>query len=341
VTSRRIAAALLIAALAAVSVPSSAPAAYSYGARVMKMGSKGKDVRKLQKNLTALGYPTPTNGVYGLSTKRNVKKLERKRGWKIDGMVSRKDASRISKLVYKRKSAPTAKYFLNGLTVPTLTVSAAKRGDAVVAVKDTVSGETVDTLGVTFESPGTQDVRWGAIVAGGGAAPESKYRMSVSDPGTAEAAVAGGQKTAFDFYWHTFPLPGPHDYGGKGSRFGADRGDHIHQGQDMSASCGEKLYVATGGTVTAKAYQAGGAGYYIVIKGWATGGSYVYMHMIKASWAQKGQVVYTGQQIGKVGNTGSSSGCHLHFERWTAPGWYTGGKAYDPLPELTYWDSYS
>jgi hypothetical protein len=32
---------------------------------------------------------------------------------------------------------------------------------------------------------------------------------------------------------------------------------------------------------------------------------------------------------------------HLQFERWSPPGWFVGGAAYDPLPELQYWDSYS
>lgn len=338
-TARRLATAFLIAAVAAVAIPTEASAAYRYGARVMKMGAKGKDVRKLQRNLTTLGYPTVADGVYGITTKKSVKKLERKRGWKLDGKVSKKDAMRIARLVSKRKSKPAQLYYLNGLTKPSVNVTAAARGTAVVGVKNASTGETVASLPVDFSEPGSQTVSWNGIAASGAGAPEGSYRMSVTDPGTAQAA--GVQPKAFSFYWHAHPLPGPHSYGGAGSRFGAGRGDHIHQGQDLAADCGEKLYVATGGVVTTKAYQAGGAGYYIVIKGSATGGSYVYMHMIKASWAKVGQAVYTGQQIGKVGNTGSSSGCHLHFERWTAPGWYAGGKAYDPLPELKYWDSYS
>ena len=55
----------------------------------------------------------------------------------------------------------------------------------------------------------------------------------------------------------------------------------------------------------------------------------------------RGAKVLTGQVIGAVGQTGAASGCHLHFEMWSAPGWYTGGKAIDPGPALKLWDAYS
>jgi murein DD-endopeptidase MepM/ murein hydrolase activator NlpD len=35
--------------------------------------------------------------------------------------------------------------------------------------------------------------------------------------------------------------------------------------------------------------------------------------------------------IGVVGQTGDATACHLHFEIWTAPGWYEGG---DPMPSV-------
>ena len=47
-----------------------------------------------------------------------------------------------------------------------------------------------------------------------------------------------------------------------------------------------------------------------------------------------GEPVRTGQPIGIVGDTGDATACHLHFEIWTAPGWYEGGSPIDPLPYL-------
>jgi murein DD-endopeptidase MepM/ murein hydrolase activator NlpD len=48
-----------------------------------------------------------------------------------------------------------------------------------------------------------------------------------------------------------------------------------------------------------------------------------------------------GRRIASVGRTGRADGCHLHFELWTAPGWYRGGRAYDPLGKLRQWDGWS
>jgi murein DD-endopeptidase MepM/ murein hydrolase activator NlpD len=68
---------------------------------------------------------------------------------------------------------------------------------------------------------------------------------------------------------------------------------------------------------------------------------HVYMHMQGPPALTVGQYVGTGTLIGHVGNTGSSSGCHLHFEMWSGPGWYEGGTFMDPVPFMRAWDKYS
>ena len=138
-----------------------------------------------------------------------------------------------------------------------------------------------------------------------------------------------------------FPVRGKHSYGGAASRFGAPRSGHTHQGQDVSAACGTPLIAPHGGVVKAKAYQASGAGHYLVIDGEGVKQDYVLMHLAAPAPVVQGQAVVTGQKVGDVGTTGSSTGCHLHFEIWVGKGWYTGGSPIDPLPTLQYWDSYS
>ena len=66
---------------------------------------------------------------------------------------------------------------------------------------------------------------------------------------------------------HRFPLVGTYSYGGSGSRFGAARKGHTHQGQDLAAAEGTPIVAPRGGIVEAVAYQAGGAGHYAVIDG--------------------------------------------------------------------------
>ena len=56
------------------------------------------------------------------------------------------------------------------------------------------------------------------------------------------------------------------------------------------------------------------------------------MHLRRRALVRKGERVRTGQRVGYVGDTGSASGCHLHIELWTSPGWYRGGRPFDSLP---------
>src|SRR4051812_6266902 len=135
-----------------------------------------------------------------------------------------------------------------------------------------------------------------------------------------------------------FPIAGPHDYGGAGSRFGADRGDHIHQGQDVSAAEGTPLVAPRPGTITTVDYQAGGAGYYMIEADADGTRWYAFMHLEAGSTAvSEGEHVSVGQRLGLVGATGDASGPHLHFEEWIGA-WQEGGNPVDPLPLLQSWD---
>jgi murein DD-endopeptidase MepM/ murein hydrolase activator NlpD len=158
---------------------------------------------------------------------------------------------------------------------------------------------------------------------------------------TASSAGAGDvRRDAFDLRPALFPVVGRHDYGSSGARFGAARSGHTHQGQDVMAACGLPLRAARGGVVKANHYQSA-AGNYIVIDGEATDVDTGYMHLRSPSPYAVGDRVRTGDQIGVVGDTGDATACHLHFEEWGAPGWYSGGSPFDPLADLKAWDAYS
>lgn len=129
-----------------------------------------------------------------------------------------------------------------------------------------------------------------------------------------------------------FPIRGRYDFGTATNRFGGGRN---HQGQDILAACGLRVVAAHAGTVSWARYDDA-AGNYAVVQA-PDGTSQVYMHMRDAALVRRGDDVAAGQQIGFVGSTGRSTACHLHFELWTAPGWYTGGTAVDPLPSLKRW----
>jgi murein DD-endopeptidase MepM/ murein hydrolase activator NlpD len=135
-----------------------------------------------------------------------------------------------------------------------------------------------------------------------------------------------------------FPVRGAHSFGGAGARFGTGRTGHTHQGQDVLAACGTPLVAAQSGTVRAAKFQSS-AGNYLVIDGTSPDQDSAYMHLQAPTPLKAGQAVAAGQAIGNVGETGNAQGCHLHFELWSAPGWYVGGKPFDPLPQLKAWEA--
>jgi murein DD-endopeptidase MepM/ murein hydrolase activator NlpD len=212
--------------------------------------------------------------------------------------------------------------------------------------------DVIDAAGAVVKSFYRNDVaaevpssiRWDGTTNEGRPARNGRYSFRIEPQAAAPPARPATQSTAltlsFSFFGYAFPILGGHEFGLSAGRFGAGRSGHTHQGQDTMAGCGTPLVAARGGTVQYSGYQ-GAAGNYIVIDGKGTTSDFMYAHLSEPSPLQTGETVRTGQPIGLVGDTGDASGCHLHFEIWTAPGWYEGGSPIDPLPYLEKWDAYS
>lgn len=135
-----------------------------------------------------------------------------------------------------------------------------------------------------------------------------------------------------------FPVAGPFDLGGEGSRFGAGRTGHIHEGHDISAAAGTPVVAPYAGRIRATSYQAAGAGEYVVLDA-VDGRDYFFAHCLRNSTVvSEGAPVAAGQPLCQVGASGlTSGGPHLHFEIWQV-GWRVrGGAPIDPLPELLAW----
>ncbi|MFI5678596.1 M23 family metallopeptidase [Streptomyces cellulosae] len=106
-----------------------------------------------------------------------------------------------------------------------------------------------------------------------------------------------------------------------------------HSGQDFAVPSGTNVMAAHGGTVVKAGGNGAGDGpaygNAIVIRhGNGTYSQYAHLSRIDV---RIGQIVRTGQHIALSGNTGNSTGPHLHFEIRTTPNY---GSAIDPVAFL-------
>ncbi len=168
------------------------------------------------------------------------------------------------------------------------------------------------------------------------APPTPSPAPSVPTPASSEPGVPTPAQTAAA--GAVFPVAGPHSFGGPENRFGAPRGGHVHQGQDVLAAEGIPLLAPIAGTVSSTSYQAAGAGYYIV-EHTAVGLDFMFAHCQAGSFLVNAeQAVSAGQQICRIGQTGDATAPHVHFEVWVG-GWQSAtGHPIDPLPYLEAWD---
>jgi len=135
------------------------------------------------------------------------------------------------------------------------------------------------------------------------------------------AAKASEAKRAAEAHSWRLPLTNPEVSSNFGYRWG-----RLHAGMDFAVSTGTPLTSMSTGTVTFAGEQSG-YGILVKIRYWDGTESY-YGHMSRIS-VNSGDKVEPGELVGDSGNTGHSTGPHLHLEIHPQ-----GGGAIDPQPWL-------
>ncbi len=169
---------------------------------------------------------------------------------------------------------------------------------------------SADTVG-DYSNPSIQAGTW-LVVPGGKrefvnwSAPEiprdNPGVANVLGPGAC-SSVANGAIGAGVFIWPT----NNHFLSGYDYNPGAN-----HSGIDIDGDTGDPVYAVDNGVVVYAGWNNWGYGNVVVINhgnGWQT----LYAHLSSYS-VSCGQSVYQTNLIGAVGNTGNSSGAHLHYE---------------------------
>ncbi|MBP3310886.1 MAG: peptidoglycan DD-metalloendopeptidase family protein [Butyricicoccus sp.] len=137
----------------------------------------------------------------------------------------------------------------------------------------------------------------------------AKKKQQSSNSGSSGGSSSGGSVSASGMVW---PAPSGSAGSGYGWRIHPIYGTRkFHKGTDIPAPGGSPVLAAKAGTVV-QSYYSSSYGNYIVI---SHGGGMMtaYAHL-SSRLVSAGASVSAGQQIGKVGSTGNSTGNHLHFE---------------------------
>lgn len=149
-----------------------------------------------------------------------------------------------------------------------------------------VEGDPIDVgAAVVVEGSG---VSGGSVRVSGGAGSCGLIQVHTGGRSVFSNPLAGGYTFMQDFY------PG------------------IHNGVDLAGSLGDGVVAADGGTVVFAGWHNGGYGKLVVLDH-GNGFQTYYAHLNSIS-VRCGAGVSAGQRIGSMGNSGNSTGPHLHFE---------------------------
>ena len=111
---------------------------------------------------------------------------------------------------------------------------------------------------------------------------------------------APGHPVTSQYGWRTHPISGTR---------------RMHTGTDFGVPCGDPVYASADGVVVSSGV-AGGYGNRVVLSHGKSNGASIattYNHNTR-NVVRAGQTVKEGDTVAMAGTTGSSTGCHLHFE---------------------------
>lgn len=144
--------------------------------------------------------------------------------------------------------------------------------------------------------------------------PVCEYKVAVNMKADLEALTAKNSKGSHPAFirpmqgWVSSPF-GPRRR--MKTRMGMSSGNHL--GIDIAAPHGTSVYATAEGVVArANPYRNNPKGRYVILQH-ANGYESRYYHLYKV-YVKTGEKVRLGQRIGREGNTGISTGSHLHFE---------------------------
>lgn len=193
---------------------------------------------------------------------------------------------------------------------------------AAKAAQDALTAQQAQSVVLKAQLAALQD-KTTATVAG--------YQQGVAARAAAAAAAQSGAGLPGGFVgpqgW-AVPAYGPIT-DGFGYRVAPCSGcSSYHEGADVGSACYSTIYAAHSGVVTYAGPNAGYGNFVLLNNG--GGVSTAYGHIVSGGiLVGIGQSVGAGEPIAKVGSTGNSTGCHLHFEV------RQGGSAINPIPFMS------
>ena len=307
--------------------PTTPPSTTPATTPIVSLGQSGDNVRALQRALIAAGVTIRggADGVFGAATTTAVANYQRAVSIASTGIVDTLTAqflglSPAPTLPAFGDKGPAVTDLQNRLIAAGITVKGG--ADGVFGVATRVSIRAFQTAR-KIPTTGTVDLRTAVQL---GIVPGLVTNQAPTSP-EPTTSVPSSTVPVTTTSISVFPVLGPCWFS---DTWGVPRsGGRRHEGVDIIARTGQPLYAVVDGTITRQFFDRPGSLGGNALRLTASDGTYFHYAHLSAFAEGVGldSVVVSGQIIGYVGSTGSSSAPHLHFEYH--PG---GGAAENPFP---------